>query len=484
MVLTGESPEGAAMLERRLNLLQAVSLNMSMMVGIGPFITIPALVGSMGGPQSMIGWVLGATVAAADGMVWSELAAAFPGSGGTYHFYDAAYGESRAGRLLKFVFVWQFLFSGPLELATGAIGMATYLGYFFPGLAAPAWNWAALVPYVDARVVWGQVAAIGMMALVAILAYRRIAVAGRVMVALWVGMLITVGWVIVTGLLHFEPARAFDFPAGAWRLEGLGSTGLGMALAIAMYDFLGYYQVCYLGDEVAEPARTIPRSILISVGVIALLYFAMNLGILGVIPWREVVGSKHIASDLMLRAHGPQAAALVTAMIIPTALASTYAGLLGYSRIPYASARAGHFFKAFAATHRTGHFPHRSLLLISGLAAVACLAELETVITALLTSRILIQFVGQIATVVYARAKGKTSPATYRMPLFPMPAIVALAGWLYVFSTSKQSVMIYGLGSLLAGVAAFVVWDYTAGSSRVGPGSTGNGSLASERGSE
>ena len=122
------------MLERRLRLLQAVSLNMSMMVGIGPFITIPALVATLHGPQSMIGWILGAAVALADGMVWSELAAAFPGSGGTYHFYDAVYGESRAGRLLKFVFVWQFLFSGPLEVATGAIGMANYLGYFYPPL--------------------------------------------------------------------------------------------------------------------------------------------------------------------------------------------------------------------------------------------------------------------------------------------------------------------------------------------------------------
>ena len=124
------------MSERRLSLLEAVSLNMSLMVGIGPFITLPALVGTLGGPQSMIGWVLGGVVALADGMVWSELAAAFPGSGGTYHFYDAAYGASRVGRILKFLFVWQFFFSGPLEIATGAIGLAKYLGYFFPTLAA------------------------------------------------------------------------------------------------------------------------------------------------------------------------------------------------------------------------------------------------------------------------------------------------------------------------------------------------------------
>jgi amino acid transporter len=447
------------MLERRLTLLQAVSLNMSLMVGIGPFITIPLFVGTMGGPQTMIGWLLGAAVALADGMVWSELAAAFPGSGGTYHFYDAAYGSSRIGRLLKFLFVWQFLFSGPLEVATGAIGLAKYLSYFVPSLAAPAWNWGGVLPFLPMSVMWEQVAAIGIMVLVTALAYRRIAVAGRLMVALWIGMLLTVAWVIATGLTHFDRALAFDFPKGAWAVNSNNALGLGMALAIAMYDYLGYYQVCYLGDEVDNPSRTMPRSILISVVAVGLIYLAMNVGILGVLPWREVVASKHIASDLMLRFHGPWAAGLITLMIIWTALASVFAALLGYSRIPYASARAGHFIKAFAATHPTGHFPHRSLLLISGLAAIACLADLETVIAALLTSRIVVQFIGQIATVVHLRASSQNPAPPWRMPLYPLPVIVALAGWLFIFATSERLVLVYGLGSLLVGWMVFHVWD-------------------------
>lgn len=447
------------MLERRLKLLEAVSLNMSMMVGIGPFITIPLFVGTMGGPQAMIGWVLGAAVALADGMVWSELASAFPGSGGTYHFYDGAYGSSRIGRMLKFLFVWQFLFSGPLEIATGAIGMAKYLGYFVPILSEPAWNWKQFVPFFDQNVLGEQVAAIGIMALVTLLAYRRISVAGRLMVALWVGMLVTVVWVIVAGITHFNPALAFDFPEGAWMINRRNSAGLGMALAIAMYDYLGYYQICYLGDEVADAARTIPRSILISVSAIGLVYLAMNIGILGVIPWRDVVKSKHIASDLMLRVYGPWSARFVALMIIWTALASVFAALLGYSRIPYASARAGHFIRAFGATHPTGHFPHRSLLLISGLAAVACLFELETVIAALLASRILVQFIGQIATVFWLRSDPKRSPSPYRMPVYPLPAMFALAGWLFVFSTSEPHVLVYGLASLVLGWAVFLVWD-------------------------
>jgi amino acid transporter len=467
------------MLKRRLGLLQAVSLNMSMMVGIGPFITIPTLLGTMGGPQAMLGWILGGLVALCDGMIWSELAAAFPGSGGTYHFYDSVYGESRPGRALKFLFVWQFLFSGPLEIATGAIGVAKYLGYFIPVLDRPAWSWSVILPGAGGVVAWGQVAAIGVMALVTFLAYRRIEAAGRLMIVLWVGMLLTVAWVIAAGLMHFDPSRAFDFDARAWHVDRRWVIGLGMALAIAMYDFLGYYQICYLGDEVADPARTLPRSIVISTVAVCLVYFVMNLGIIGALPWREVVHSNRVASDLIQRTQGAHAAGAVTALIIWTAVASTFAALLGYSRIPFASARAGHFFRVFAATHPTGDFPHRSLLLVAGMAMVACLADLETVIAALLTARIPIQFIGQIVTVfLWRRLPGRPSPV-FRMPFYPLPAVVALLGWLYVLAASPPAVVGFGIGSVLLGVWVFVAWDRLSARLTGTKASEKEGSLAS-----
>lgn len=448
------------MLQRRLRLLQAVSLNMSMMVGIGPFITIPTILTTMGGPQAMVGWVLGALVALADGLVWCELASAFPGSGGTYHFFDAAYGESLVGRSLKFLFVWQFLFSGPLEIATGAIGLAQYLCYFAPGLKEPMWNWGAVFPGWDAPVPRFHLVGLGVMGLVTFLAYRRIEMAGRLVVVLWVGMLATVGWVIVAGLWNFDAGLAFDFPEGAWDVTRSNTMGLGMALAIAMYDFLGYYQICYLGDEVADPSRTIPRAILISVVAVALTYLTMNISILGVVPWREAMHSSYVASDMMERIGGPGAAGFVTLMIIWTAFASTFAALLGYSRVPYASAKAGHFFRFFAATHPRADFPHHSLLLISGLGMLACLADLGTVIAALLTSRILIQFVGQILTVFAIRSRPEVmARLRFRMPFYPIPAVVALIGWLFVFGTSQWLVLAYGAGTLAMGVAAFLVWD-------------------------
>jgi amino acid transporter len=450
-------------MHRRLSLLQAVSLNMSMMVGTGPFITIPALIATLGGPHAMLGWVLGAAVALCDGLVWSELATAFPGSGGTYHFFDAVYGPSRAGRLLNFLFVWQFLFSGPLEVATGAIGLAQHVGYLWPVLKASAWRHTGSVPLVgpvDWHVENSQLLAILVMAAITALAYRRIEAAARLMLVLWVGMLATVFWVIASGLAHFNAAQAFEVPTGAWTLDARFVTGLGAALGIAMYDYFGYYQICYLGDEVADPSRTIPRSILISVVLIAAIYMAMNVSILGVLPWRAVIASKHVATDMILRLHGAPAARMITILIVWTALASTFAALLGYSRVPYAAAQSGHFFRALAKTHPKGDFPHRSLLLIAALAMTACLADLSTVIAALLTSRILIQFVAQIVTVFYIRSKSALSARLrFRMALFPIPALVALAGWLYVFATSELRIILYGVGSLALGVVVFLIWD-------------------------
>jgi amino acid transporter len=448
------------MLRRRLSLLQAVSLNMAMMIGIGPFITIPDILRTLGGPHALFAWVLGALVALADGLVWSELAAAFPGSGGTYHYYDAVYGESRTGRLLKFLFVWQFLFSAPLEVATGAIGLAKHAGYLWPVLERTVWHWHAPLGGFNWTVTQEHLLAMAIMVAITAMAYRRIEEAGRLMVVLWVGVLATVSAVIISGLTHFDFRQVIDIPADAFVVDRHRVVGLGTALGLAMYSYLGYYQVCYLGDEVADAPRTIPRSILISVAAIALVYVTMNVSILGVIPWREAAASSHVASDLMLRLFGSSAARLITLMIIWTAAAAAFAALLGYSRVPYASARSGHFFRGLGKTHPKGDFPHRSLLLVGGLATLACLADLDTVIQALLTSRILIQFVGQIATVFYLRTKPELlARLSFRMWLFPLPAVLSLVGWTYIFGTSGKTVVAYGLGSLLLGIAAFAVWD-------------------------
>src|SRR6476620_2961414 len=183
---SGTSPE-RPQLHRRFNLLSGTALNMTNMMGAGPFITIPLLMSTLGGPQAMLGWIVALVIVICDGMVWSELGAAMPGSGGSFHYLRESFGRLRVGRLMAFLFVWQFVLSGPLEIASGYIGFASYAGYIWKGLTRA--ESIALI--------------IGVGVINVVLLYRRIHSIAAITVSLWVGTLVTVLAVIVTGAMHF-----------------------------------------------------------------------------------------------------------------------------------------------------------------------------------------------------------------------------------------------------------------------------------------
>jgi amino acid transporter len=443
--------EQPAHLLRRFGLLQATALNMSNMIGIGPFITIPLLMSALGGPQAMLGWFIAVLIVIPDGMVWSELGAAMPGSGGTYVYLREGYGRETWGRLMAFLFIWQFILSGPLEIASGYIGFAKYTGYVWPATPLQTALVAAVVGAINIA-----------------LLYRQITSIGKITVSLWVGTLVTTGAVIVTGAMHFDAKLAFDFPPGAFSFSLGFLLGLGAATRVGVYDYLGYYDICYIGDEVRNPGRVIPRSIIISVLAVAVIYFAVNLSIIGVVPWREFVpyeahpNADFVVSTFMEKLYGSRVATLFTAMVLWTAFGSVFALLLGYSRIPYAAARDGYFFKVFGRLHPTKNFPYVSLIVI-GLLSIACsFFSLGLVIDALITTRILIQFIGQVFAVTLLRRRAPDMPRPYRIWLYPVPSLVALAGWVFIFATSDLYIILFGLGTLLLGVGFFFIWSWRA----------------------
>lgn len=449
-----------AHLPRRLGLLQATALNMSNMVGVGPFITIPALMGAItgGGPQAMLGWIVGLIIAIPDGLVWAELGAAMPGSGGSYVYLRDGYGREKWGRLMAFLFVWQLILSGPLEIGTGFIGFKQYLHYFWPGAGDVQLNRRL------------QILTVGLGILAIVLLYRKISSIGKITVALWLGVLLTTGAVILGGLGHFNPKIAFDFPPHAFDFSLGFVFGLGAAGRIGIYDYMGYYDVCYIGDEVRNPGRNIPRSILISLAAIAVIYITMNFSIIGVLPWRSFVVTDPnadcppVASMFIEKLYGSKAATVFTGMVLWTSFASVFALMLGYSRIPFAAARDGYFFKAFSVLHPKKEFPHRSLLLIGVLSIAASFLSLQAVIDALVTMRILVQFIGQIGAVVILRRTRPDSERPFKMWCYPVPALLALLGWLFLFVTSGMTQMLYSVLALAVGVIAFLIWSKKCGS--------------------
>ena len=444
-------------LERGLGLLQAASLNVANMVGIGPFITIPLFIAAMGGPQAMVGWVIAAVLVLCDGLVWSELGAALPGSGGSYHFLKQTFGRYRWGQVVPFLFIWQFLISGTLELASGYIGMMNYLKYALPWMepALLRWHVPGGVAFVAALTV----------VVVTLLLCGRIRTVGWLAVAMCAGTLITVLIFIVAGLTHFNPSL-LEMPTDAFHIDRKWVSGLGAAMLIAIYDYLGYFNVCHLGEEVRNPGRTIPRAVILSVVVVAAIYLTMNLSIIAVVPWREAMKSENIASLFMERLFGRRVAVWFTVLVVWTALASLFAATLGYSRIPFAAAREGDFFPAFARLHRTRQYPVVSLLALSALTALFCFYPLDKVIAAAVSVRILVQFIGQIVALHMLRTLRPEVPMPFRMWLYPLPSLVALAGWLFVWFTSSWEVLAWGFAVLALGVVAFFAWRAATGGNR------------------
>ena len=446
-------PATGPVLERRLGLLPASALNMANMLGAGPFITISTLMSAMAGPQSMLGWIVALLIAIPDGMIWSELGASMPGSGGTYRYLREGFAKLGWGRLMGFVFLVQLLISGPLEIASGYIGFLRYLDYLWPGTLAdgmPTWRGAVIVT------------ALGL-ALIALL-YRRIDSIGKLLVGIWIGVLIAVAGVLITGAMHFDPKLAFDFPTDAFRFSWGFALGLGAAARTGIYDFLGYYDVCYLGDEVKDPGRAIPRSILISLACVAAIYIGINLSITGSVPWRTFVPEdKHpeamyVVSAFMERIHGPGVARFFTIMVLWTCVGSCVALLLGYSRIPYAAARAGDFFAVFGKLHPTRAFPHVSLIVIGVLAIAGAFIRFGVVLDTLIATRILVQFAGQIAAVVLLRRHQPNLPRPYRIWLYPAPLFLAGVGWTFVYCTLPLSVMLFSVAALIGAILLYIVW--------------------------
>jgi APA family basic amino acid/polyamine antiporter len=433
--------DATAKLRRELGLVQATALAITDMVGIGPYITIPLLLAAMGGPQAMLGWLLGAGLAFCDGLVWAELGAALPKAGGSYHYLREAYGPASAGRWLSFLMVWQILFSAPLSVASGTIGFVHYLHYLLPGLNA-----------TDMR----AVAPVFPLILVAIL-YRRVGVIGSISVVLAGGVLAGSLWIIFSGAPHLSVARLIAFPPHAFHMSWIFWAGLGHATLYALYDYWGYYNVCYLAEEIRNPGYVIPRAIIGSILIVALLYILMTASLISVIPWHKLVTTPFVASTYIQALEGTTAGKFMTVLLMWIAFSSVFSLLLGYSRIPYTAAEDGNFFRVFSKLHPKGDFPYVSLIVLGLIASVFSLGRLGEVIGSLVAVRVLIQYLPQTIGFFVLRVRKPEMNRPFRMWLYPVPGIVSLLGWIFVLGTAPRRSLYFAFAVLVVGTAAYLV---------------------------
>ncbi len=427
-------------LKRDLSFTQAVALNMIDMVGIGPFVVLPLVIGIMGGPQHIAAWIAGAILALIDGFIWAEFGAAMPKAGGSYVFLRESFGP-RWGKLMSFLFIWQTMIQAPLVIASGSIGFAQYLSY--------------LVPLDD---VTRRVASGTLVIVLTFILYRKISTIGKISVALWIGVMGTMAWFIIGGLSHFDPKLAFSYPDGAWDFTWAFWVALGQGTVKTMYSYLGYYNVNHLGGEIKNPEKNIPRAIFISIIGIAFLYLAMQFAVIGVIPWQEAKDSQFIVSTLIERLYGTAAATVATILVLWIAFASLFAVMLGYSRIPYAAALDGNFFSVMGKIHPTKKFPHISLLWLGGAAFIfSLLFRLSDVISAILAMRILVQFIGGAVGVMILRNRIGKEHLPFKMWLYPLPALIAIVLWFSIMLSTGWKFALSGLGMTLLGIIVYFV---------------------------
>lgn len=426
-------------LRREIGLWRGTALNMIEMVGIGPFITIPLILAAMGGSRSMLAWILGGLLAISDGLVTAELASRMPASGGSYVFLREAYGPARWGRLLSFLFLFQMVISAPLSIASGSIGFSDYLKFLLPDISMKP-----------------ELVAVGVVVVTTLVLLRRIDSIGRFSILLWIGVMGTLAVVIFSGLPHLK-LSAFTF-WNAPRLDGkAGFEGLGVALIFAVYDYLGYYNIANIGDEVKNPARTVPRVIVISILGICAIYITMNACLVSVLPMQHAMTSKSIVSDYLSILWGPHVARIITVMILWTAFASIFSVMLGYSRILYAAARDGNFFSIFGWLHPKGAYPMFAVLALGCVAALFCFLPLKTVLKSILSIRAMIPFMAQIIGAIILRRRFPDEPIPFRMWFYPLPAIIALGLWAYIVVSPEKGFRIGGAVVILAGVVFFFV---------------------------
>ena len=435
-------------LDRGMGLLQATSTNIIGMVGVGPFLTIPFMVTAMGGPHILYAWAFGAVLALCDGLVYAELGAALPGSGGPYVYLREAYRPFGLGRLMAFVFIFEIMLVAPLSIAGGAVGFADYLGFY----------WASMGP-TQHNLIAGAVCVV-----VTALLYRDIRSIGRLSVIMLAVVMLTVGWVIVAGVFSFSWAQAFDFPPAARRLDANLVRAMAAAGLLAMYNYGGYSNICNIGEEIRHPERTMPRAIVLSIVIVVVLYVVMSTVILGMVPWQETQQTRTIASLFIARtftdpAQGRIAAVVMTALILFVTASSLFAVVLGYSRIPFAAARDGQFFSAFGRLHPTKHFPHVSLLTIGAVTIPFCFFSLGQLVSWLIQVQILLQFVWQCAAVLLLRRYRPDIPKPFRMWLYPLPALVSLAMWLYILASSSAAGIVFSFVFLAVAVGAYFIFQ-------------------------
>lgn len=431
-------------LRRELSLTHATVLNMIDMVGIGPFVTLPIILFAIPGKFSLIPWVIGAVLGLVDGLIWAELGAAWPKAGGSYVFLQKLF-KGKAGKAMAFLYIVQTTLHTPLVITSACLGFINYLRYI-----------------VHLNDIQGKLVMIGIIILIVFFLYRKIIDVGKIGIILSIIVVTLLLWTIVTGAMAFDANILASNSSQPSKLGNLWTIGFwlvaGNYTSKAIYAYLGYYNVCHIGSEIKDPIKNIPKSILLSVIGIAILYIAMQFTMAGAVEQKFIINENvPLVSFLFQKVYGENVAMIATIMLLAVAISSLFALLLGYSRIIWAAAKDGMHFKIFAHLHPIKEFPDYALLIFGGIAIIFCMIfnKPSDVFRFIVVTRVFIQFIPQAFGVLLLRMNKRSDELRFKMPLYPYPAIISILIWFFVFATSGYQYTILGALVIIIGLVLY-----------------------------
>lgn len=446
---------------------QASAMNTLNMFGTGPFITIPFVIASTdpAGPQALVGYALTAFACIMDATIWAELASIWPRSGGSYLYLLHLYGSETWGRLVAFLYIWQFLISSPMEIASGFVAMGQYFAYISRNTS-----------YLHHALIAAVFCSISVLIL-----YRGVKEAGRVTNMLWIVTAVAVALTIAIGTTDFQASNLALPPHAFGKTTGSFMMSLGTACRFGLYDFTGYYDACQMAGEVVDPRKSIPRATVITCIIVAVIYFLVYLSVMGYLPWdgpdgfvNLVQGDSNEACFIMSlfteKACGVWCGRAFTLVVMLTIFGANFAMMCGCAYLPYAAALEGHFFSQLQHRHPTRpDVADYSLLLIGGISFCFCFVPLEALVEAMMTLMLIVQFLGNSVGLLlfhYVRKERQRRRIPWRVPLFPLPCILQIVCFGFILTTTpsyfargERPTLELAILFLCIGIASYFAWS-------------------------
>src|SRR5215469_11285809 len=443
----------------------ATAIVVGTMIGTGVFI-VPANMARITGSVALVAlaWVVGGALTFFGALSAAELGAALPEAGGTY-----AYMNREFGAVWGFLFGWVYSILGaPYSIASIASGFMLFVGFLFPPVATPLFVWHIALPFASRAYTfafaWAQPGAVIAIAAVTFINCLGVRLGGRVQVGLTIVKIAAIAAVVAIGFLLGHGTTANFYSAAAPGTSSGGLSGFLTAMVAALWAYDGWINLTFVGAEVRNPERNIPLSLLGGVTLVGGLYIAMSAACFFVLPFSKVITSRVVASDVIERATGSNAAAWLTIVMMICALGTLNSSILTNARVDYALARDGLFFRIVRGVNPRFRTPVRALIFQGILASLLALTGTFEDLYSLYVFTVWIFYGLQTFAVIRLRAREPNLARPYRTWGYPVVPILFVIGALALtINTFVQRPLAcaIGLGVMLVGLFFYRSWRTT-----------------------